>query len=528
MNPALALAAEHDAAGRHDEAINELAKATQGGDIEATTELGKRLIVGDRAPHLPHDGARFLLDAVVGGGVEAALRVATLAALGAYVEHDWAHALGLLAFAAERGSESARAQLRVLARSAGEAEPADWRALAEQIDLRTWLMPSRGTTMCGDPVIRHYPEFVDGGICDYLIERARGNLSRALIYDPAYGRDIADHMRTNSAAGYDLMSADVAQIVVQYRIAAAIGLPINNLEGPTILHYKVGEQITNHFDFVNPKIPNYQEEIARRGERIITFLIYLNDDYEGGETDFPKVGVRHRGRRRDGLLFTNALPSGPPDLRMVHAGMPPTAGEKWIFSQFIRNRAVLNSRAERVGSTAAASQRSRPAPQKKTAGRGRPPSVSNASRRSEAHLQTDVSATSEHVVVVRARVSRRSVARTAAVDRRLLVEQVVHAHAQLHAIVDREAREQVEHLVRVDAQHVRVRVPRRTLVLDARQVPPRADPRWPCRPRSCSRRCWSACSRTGRRRCSWRCRTCPCNGPLARPARPECRTCRGT
>jgi hypothetical protein len=28
--------------------------------------------------------------------------------------------------------------------------------------------------------------------------------------------------------------------------------------------------------------------------------------------------------------------------------MPPTSGEKWIISQFIRNRAVLNSRAERV------------------------------------------------------------------------------------------------------------------------------------------------------------------------------------
>jgi hypothetical protein len=354
MNPALALAAEHDAAGRHDDAINELAKATQGGDVDATTELGKRLIVGDRAPHLPHDGARFLLDAVAAGSVEAALRVATLAALGAYVEHDWAHALGLLAFAAERGSESARAQLRVLCRSPGPAEAAaaiDWRASAERIDLGSWLRPSRGTAMCADPVIRHYPEFVDDAVCDYLINRARGNLSRALIYDPAYGRDVADHMRTNSAAGYDLMSADLVQIVVQYRIAATTGLPINNLEGPTILHYRVGEEITNHFDFVNPKIPNYQDEIARRGERIITFLIYLNDDYEGGETDFPKASVRHRGRRRDGLLFTNALPSGQPDLRMVHAGMPPTAGEKWIFSQFIRNRAVLNARAERVGST---------------------------------------------------------------------------------------------------------------------------------------------------------------------------------
>jgi hypothetical protein len=121
------------------------------------------------------------------------------------------------------------------------------------------------------------------------------------------------------------------------------------MEGPTVLHYAVGQEITEHFDFVNPKIPKYQEEITRRGERIITFLIYLNGDYAGGETEFPVLGVRHKGRRGEGLFFVNALPSGAPDSRMVHAGRPPTSGEKWIASQFIRNRVALNARAEHIG-----------------------------------------------------------------------------------------------------------------------------------------------------------------------------------
>jgi hypothetical protein len=197
--------------------------------------------------------------------------------------------------------------------------------------------------------VRCYPEFVDDAVCDWLIDRARGNLKRALIYDPAAGGDKADHMRTNSAAGYDLMTADLVQVALQYRMSATVGVPIANMEGPTVLHYTIGQEITNHFDFLNPRIPNYADELAKRGERIITFLVYLNDDYGGGETDFPRAGVRHKGRRREGLLFTNALPNGSPDLRMVHAGMPPTSGEKWIVSQFIRNRAVLNTRAEVLG-----------------------------------------------------------------------------------------------------------------------------------------------------------------------------------
>jgi prolyl 4-hydroxylase len=108
-----------------------------------------------------------------------------------------------------------------------------------------------------------------------------------------------------------------------------------------VLHYDVGEEIKNHFDFVDPKTPNYQQEIAERGQRIVTFLLYLNDDYTGGETDFPRLGVSHKGRRGEGLFFSNALPTREPDLRMIHAGRPPLSGEKWIVSQFIRDREML-------------------------------------------------------------------------------------------------------------------------------------------------------------------------------------------
>jgi hypothetical protein len=142
------------------------------------------------------------------------------------------------------------------------------------------------------------------------------------------------------------MHADLVQVAVQCRMSAAVGVSVHQMEGPTVLHYAKGEQITNHYDFVNPRIPNYDAEIKQRGQRIITFLVYLNDDYEGGETDFPGLGLRYHGGKGQGLYFTNALANGEPDLRMVHAGLPPKDKEKWLMSQFIRNRVVLGARAE--------------------------------------------------------------------------------------------------------------------------------------------------------------------------------------
>lgn len=324
------MAERHDAAGRHDEAIDCLARATQAGDVEAKTRLAKRLIVGDRAPLLAQQGAGLMQEAVMDGGAEAAALFAVLVAAGLGGRHDWPAAIRLLRLAAERGWRPAVAQLSVLATVRGPA-----------IDLDEWARVPASTRLHDGPEVRLYPSFLNAEVCAWLIERSRGRLVRARVYDVGSKADIVHDRRTNSAAGFDLMATDLVHLMVQRRMASAIGIPVSHMEGATVLHYDVGQEIANHYDFIDPATPNYAEEVRVRGERVVTFLVYLNDDYEGGETDFPRLGIRHKGRRGEGLAFSNALPSGEPDLRSWHAGRPPVRGEKWILSQFIRNRRVL-------------------------------------------------------------------------------------------------------------------------------------------------------------------------------------------
>jgi prolyl 4-hydroxylase len=133
------------------------------------------------------------------------------------------------------------------------------------------------------------------------------------------------------------MEADLVHLMVQSRIAAACGQPISHLEASTVLHYALGEEIVNHYDFVDPEKPLYEEEIRRSGYRILTFLVYLNADYEGGETVFPKFGLNFRGQKGDGMCFVNTHANMQADVRTLHSGRPPTSGEKWVFSQFVRN-----------------------------------------------------------------------------------------------------------------------------------------------------------------------------------------------
>ena len=74
------------------------------------------------------------------------------------------------------------------------------------------------------------------------------------------------------------------------------------------------------------------------GQRVATCLTWLNDDYAGGETEFPRIGFRHRGNPGDAMLFLNVTPDRRPDPLSLHAGLPPTRGRKWLLSQWVRDR----------------------------------------------------------------------------------------------------------------------------------------------------------------------------------------------
>jgi len=306
-----------------------LIDAANGGDVSAMTEVGRRLLVGRGAPKAPDKGAAMILAAADRGGTDAMALSAVILAAGIVAPPDWSAAISQLRRAALRRHAGAAAQLAVLSGADG------------QIDLDAWLTPPAPEVVSTAPRLWWLRDFIPPALCDWLVERVKGRLELATVYDPEGGGLDAKEARTNTLFEFNLAEGDLVVMLARARIARALGVRPRQLESSNVLHYSVGQKFSRHFDFLDPAAPLLAEELRARGQRVATALIYLNDGFEGGQTEFPVLGQQLQGRPGDALLFWNVDPAGAPDRSTLHAGLAPTAGEKWLFSQFVRDRDLV-------------------------------------------------------------------------------------------------------------------------------------------------------------------------------------------
>jgi prolyl 4-hydroxylase len=283
----------------------------------------------------PSDPYAVVRQAASSGHPAAAAYTAVMAAAGLGEPKDWKVALHRLGIAAEMGSDLAQGQIRLLA---GRSDiDAGWRQVVTTIDLRPWAAPCELQPLSFDPQIATMTGLLPPAACRWLIDRGAGRLTRAQVYSSDGSAGEAGD-RSNSSFDFSPNELDLIIVLLQLRIANSLHLAASRLEALQLLHYAPGEMFAPHCDFLAPASPHLAEELQRAGQRVATVLVYLNADYDGGETDFPQLVIRHRGQTGDALMFANVDAAVRPDPRTLHAGLPPAKGEKWLATQWIRER----------------------------------------------------------------------------------------------------------------------------------------------------------------------------------------------
>lgn len=182
--------------------------------------------------------------------------------------------------------------------------------------------------------------FLSGDECDRVIEEARPRLKRSKVLvagasGDAESQSVQAYARTSEQTAFAPGASELLDRL-RLRVALLTRWPDTHMESAQVAHYRPGADFAPHHDYFCPVA--HRALIAREGQRIATVLVYLSTPESGGATAFTDVEVEVFPQKGSALVF--AYPEATPASRTLHAGVPLGAGDKWIATFFLRDRAI--------------------------------------------------------------------------------------------------------------------------------------------------------------------------------------------
>ena len=156
--------------------------------------------------------------------------------------------------------------------------------------------------------------------CEYLKEKAKERLKPSTV---GGNHQVNANIRQSETAWIPKDDPVVAKIMK--RCLKHTDRPVANCEQLQVLRYRPGGFYKPHYDAFK----------GGSNPRMYTFIIALNEEYEGGETSFPRMKKEYRLKKGDCLLFENLdnyeLITG----KAWHGGKPVKSGEKWVCNLWV-------------------------------------------------------------------------------------------------------------------------------------------------------------------------------------------------
>lgn len=180
--------------------------------------------------------------------------------------------------------------------------------------------------------------------CRLLVAGAVAELQPSLTYDPVSGRQMAHPVRTSYSMTFMPWLLDPSIATIQRLLAAHCNIQPHQCEVLGLLRYHPGQAYQLHYDAFAQDSPGAQQGLQDGGQRTRTALIYLNEDYTGGETRMEHLNIEVKGGTGDLLVFDNVDAQGRQHRDSLHAGKPVEDGTKWLLSQWYRERGTLFTR----------------------------------------------------------------------------------------------------------------------------------------------------------------------------------------
>lgn len=182
--------------------------------------------------------------------------------------------------------------------------------------------------------IYEIPNFLTPDECKSIISSSQNNLQTSYIYN-GDGDDKIDPKDRLSQQCW-LNDNDIIANKISNLVADLTNTPKNHQEPLQVVKYDKNGHFQPHYDACNGDSDFCKRMDSFIGPRYLTFLIYLNDDYTGGETVFPELNKTVKPETGKAVLFYNVDKTGQILKDSLHGGLKIENGSKWIANKWVR------------------------------------------------------------------------------------------------------------------------------------------------------------------------------------------------
>lgn len=179
--------------------------------------------------------------------------------------------------------------------------------------------------------MKEIPNFLSKDECDYLIDIIKKNNHKSKVVG-VEGKDIYEKSRTSSTS--NLPSNDAIVNKIHNKIASFIGLPMSRGESLQGQMYEPGQYFKPHNDAFGEN--SYKAHCLHSGNRTNTLMIYLNDDFIGGQTNFPNLNKKIQPKLGKAVTWENLDENKKPLNSALHEGCEVESGIKYIITSWWR------------------------------------------------------------------------------------------------------------------------------------------------------------------------------------------------
>ena len=180
--------------------------------------------------------------------------------------------------------------------------------------------------------------FLDKATCKYLISIIRKKHYASTITTADTEPD--KYFRTSKTC--DMPQDDPIVKALEEQITSYLGIDKNRSENTQGQYYEVGNQFKAHTDWFSRDTDEWEKFAAYDGQRTWTFMLYLNDVEEGGETEYTDLGISMKPKQGMGIFWNNMDAQGKDVQNTIHWGKPPIKGEKFVITKWFREYSIEN------------------------------------------------------------------------------------------------------------------------------------------------------------------------------------------